>query len=128
MARALQLEGERAGQPRAIDFATQEVATCGRHERVGEVLARVAASPLRFALVLSEDRVVLGRLRRAVLEGDPDAVAEQVMEPGPSTTRPDLDLAKLLARLEQRQLTTAIITDPEGRLLGVVRRHDLPAA
>jgi hypothetical protein len=33
-----------------------------------------------------------------------------------------------LAKLQERELTTAIRTDPEGRLLGVVRRADLEAA
>ena len=69
--------------------------------------------------------MLLGRLRKAALQGDPQARAEDVMEPGPSTTRPDTPPDKLLATLQRANLTTAVITDPEGTLLGVVRRSDL---
>jgi CBS-domain-containing membrane protein len=72
--------------------------------------------------------VLLGRLRRAAVEGDPDATAEQVMEPGPSTVRADTPPTQLRQRLERDGLRTAVISDPEGRLLGLVRCVDLPAA
>lgn len=49
------------------------------------------------------------------------------MEPGPTTVRADTPLARLRERLERGNLKTAVITDPEGRLLGIVRRADLPA-
>jgi Mg/Co/Ni transporter MgtE len=71
--------------------------------------------------------VLLGRLPKAALEGDPDAVAEAVMEPGPSTVRADTRPAELRERLQRRNLTTAVISDPDGRLLGVARTADLPA-
>jgi hypothetical protein len=47
--------------------------------------------------------------------------------PGPSTTRPDTDPHKLHAKLQEMDLTSAVLTDPEGRLVGVVRRDDLPS-
>jgi CBS domain containing-hemolysin-like protein len=50
-----------------------------------------------------------------------------VMEPGPSTTRPDLAPAKLLEKLRNADLTTAVLTDPDGKLLGIVTRQDLDA-
>jgi CBS domain-containing protein len=50
------------------------------------------------------------------------------MEPGPSTTRPDVGPAELAAKLEKANLTTAVLTDPEGRLLGIVGRADLERA
>jgi hypothetical protein len=128
MARAEPLDEGRARERRAIDFSNQDAVTCGLRDAVGPLRSRVADSPYGFALVLGEDRVLLGRLRKAALTGNPGALAEEVMEPGPSTTRPDASLAKLLAKLQERELTTAILTDPEGRLLGVVRRADLEAA
>jgi CBS-domain-containing membrane protein len=62
-----------------------------------------------------------------VLAGDPAARAEQVMEAGPSTVRADRPLAELAERLGSRRLHTAVVTSPDGRLLGVVRRADLEA-
>jgi len=48
------------------------------------------------------------------------------MEPGPSTVRPNVAAEKLAADLRGRRLATAIVTTPDGRLLGVVRTRDLP--
>jgi CBS domain-containing protein len=125
MARGLPMEGAEAGAPRAIDLARQDVVTCRLDETVGAVVLRVEASPHSYAFVTSADGVLFGRLRKATLEGDPGRRAGDGMEPGPSTSRPDLAPAELLAKLEQADLTTAVLSDPEGRLLGIVRRADL---
>lgn len=128
LARGLPVEGDKAAEPRAIDVARRDVVTCEPHATVGDVRDHVARSPYGFALVLGPDAVLLGRLHKAALQDHPDASAQDVMQPGPSTTRPDSPLDMLLAKLEQGNLTTALLTDPDGRLLGVVRRGDLQAA
>jgi Mg/Co/Ni transporter MgtE len=87
----------------------------------------VAASRYGFALVVATRRVLLGRLRRAALEGDGELSAEAVMEAGPSTIRPDEALEPLAERMRKNDLTTLPVTTPEGELLGVVRRDDLEA-
>jgi rhodanese-related sulfurtransferase/CBS domain-containing protein len=125
MARGLPLEGEKAGDPRAIDVARADVVSCGLQDTIGNVRDRIARSPHGFAFVLSPDGVLLGRLRKAALERSPDAQVQDVMEPGPSTTRPDIRPDKLLAKLQQADLATAVLTDPDGRPLGVVSRTDL---
>jgi hypothetical protein len=80
LARGLPRDGENASERRAFDLVVDDVATCGLHQRVGEVRERVAVSRYGFAFVVSETRVLLGRLRRAALEGDPALTAEAVME------------------------------------------------
>jgi CBS domain-containing protein len=127
-ARGLPREGERAAEPRAVDFTRRDVVTCGLQDHIGGVRERVQGSPFGFAFVVSDGGVLLGRLRKAALEGDADATAESVMEPGPSTVRADTDPARLRERLERGNLATAVVSDPDGRLLGVVRRTDLPTA
>jgi Mg/Co/Ni transporter MgtE len=127
-ARGLPREGEKAGEPLAADFARDDVVTCRLKDRMGEVRERVRASPYGFAFVVSAGGLVLGRLRRAALEGDPGATAEQVMEPGPRTVRADTAPAELLQRLASQDLRTAVLTTPEGVLLGIVRRADLEGA
>ena len=127
MARGLPLEGEKAADPRAIDLARTDVVTCGADDSIGAVHARLTQSAYGFAFVLGPGGVLLGRLRRAALEANPDTKAQDVMEPGPSTTRPDTQPDKLLTKLQAADLTTAVLTDPEGRLLGIVRRSDLEA-
>jgi CBS domain-containing protein len=125
LARALPTEGDEPRPRRAADLLRRDVATADMHERLAAVLPRVHASPYGFALVTGRGGVLLGRLRRAALEGDPAATAEQVMEAGPSTIRPDTEATALARRLRERELTTAVVTDPDGVLLGVVRLVDL---
>ncbi|MFL5894214.1 MAG: CBS domain-containing protein [Thermoleophilaceae bacterium] len=128
LARGLPREGENAGLERGFELKADDVVTCELSDPVGRVRERVAASRYGFAFVVSPGRVLLGRLRRAALEGDPEARAEDVMEPGPSTIRADSQLEPLAERMRSQDLTSLPVTDPEGRLLGVVRRDDLEAA
>ena len=126
LARALPREGAKAAERRAVDFARQDVVTCHLQDRVGAIRAQVEASPYGFAFVVSDGGVLLGRLRKAALEGYAADTAESVMEAGPSTVRADLAPARLRERLERGNLSTAVISDPDGRLLGVVQRDELP--
>jgi CBS domain-containing protein len=125
LARGLPREGENAAERRAFDLIVDDVVTCGLDERVGDVRERVAASRYGFAFVVSAGRVVLGRLRRAALDGDGQLTAEAVMEPGPSTIRADKQLEALAERMRKDELTCLPVTTPEGELLGFVRRDDL---
>jgi Mg/Co/Ni transporter MgtE len=128
LAHGLPVEGTLADQPTAGRLARTDVVTCRLHERVGDVRPRVESSPYRFALVVSDRGVLLGRLRRAALEGNPERAAEQVMEGGPSTVRPDTAPAQLAERLRSRELRASLVTAPEGVLIGVVRLEDLELA
>jgi rhodanese-related sulfurtransferase/CBS domain-containing protein len=128
LARGLPTEGELADRPTVGRFARNDVVTCELDEPVGSVRRRVDESPYGFALVVSSDGTLLGRLRRSALDGDPDASAESVMEPGPTTVRPDTPADELAERIRERDLKTAVISTPEGRLIGIVRRRELEDA
>jgi rhodanese-related sulfurtransferase len=126
MAHGLPMEGTAAARPTALSFARHDVVTCALDDSAEEIEERIDASPYGFALVLA-DRVVLGRIRRTRVEEAPDdASAELLMEPGPSTTRPHADPGELDKQFERSDTSTAILTTPEGELLGVVSRSDLP--
>jgi rhodanese-related sulfurtransferase len=126
MAHGLAMEGTAAERPTARSFVRDDVATCALADRAAAIRQRIDESPYGFAIVLA-DRVVLGRVRRSRLDEAPeDASAEVLMEPGPSTTRPHTDPAELARQLQRSGAKTAILTTPEGELVGVVRRGDLP--
>jgi Mg/Co/Ni transporter MgtE len=128
LARGLPHEGTKAGALRAIDFARQDVAVATLGEQVGAIASRARNTPYGFAYVVSDSGVLLGRLRRRALDSDANALVDDVMEPGPSTVRADTPADKLLERLTRQDLTTAILTDPDGRLLGTVHRSELADA
>jgi Mg/Co/Ni transporter MgtE len=125
LAHGLDVEGSDAGRPTVGRLARTDAVTCSLHERAGDVRTRVEASPYRFALVVTEAGVLLGRLRRTAMESDPQRNAEEAMEPGPSTVRPDAEPTKLAERLRTRNLRTALVTTPEGVLIGILRLEDL---
>jgi rhodanese-related sulfurtransferase len=126
MAHGLSMDGTAATQPTAISLAWHDVATCTLREDAEEINRRIDVSPYGFAVVLAA-RVVLGRIRCSHLKDAPgDANAEVLMEPGPSTIRPHIDLVELRDLFQRTRTNTTILTTPRGELIGVVRRADLP--
>ena len=122
------IEGERADQARVGQYARQDVVTCALQDRVGRVRELVAGSAYPFALVKSAQGVLLGRLRHSMLDCDPSLPAEDVMEPGPWTVRPHKTPETILHELVERDLRWAIVTTPEGELIGVAARAELETA
>lgn len=127
LARGLPREGEEAGERRAIDATRDDVVIARLGDRAADVRPRVEASQYGFALVLSRGGTLLGRLRKTTLDGAHEEAVAEVMEAGPSTVRADTPVEKLRERLDERGLKFALVTTPEGLLLGVVRRADLAA-
>jgi CBS domain-containing protein len=125
LAHNLPTEGALADTPTAGSRLRTDVVTAAPHELIGDIRARLRSSRYRFALVVATDHTLLGRLPRAALDGDPYQTAEQAMENGPATIRPHTPLDEIRSQLRERNLTTSLITDPEGRLLGLLHRDDL---
>lgn len=101
------------------DLTRRDVPTCPPRERVAVARSRAAAGGWSDCVVVNDARVVLGILRKRALEGDPDAIAEDVMEPGPVTSRLD-DSAEGTARyLKERKVTRRLVTTSDGELVGM---------
>lgn len=124
LAHGLATEGDVSQEPRAIDALRRDVVTCGLAGPAADVRDLLAPSPWGFAFVVSDGGILLGRLRKAALDGHPDARAEAIMDPGPSTVRAHLPLREALERMRRHGLLALVVTGPDGRLLGVVRRLD----
>ncbi|MDQ3779729.1 MAG: CBS domain-containing protein [Chloroflexota bacterium] len=123
LAHGLPSEGRDADTPRAGQIVRRDIPTCSLQERLGEIRDRAEAVGWDECLVVNERRVVFGRLRGAALEAPAAAIAEAVMEPGPTTIRPDESLATLVPRLRDRYVDRVIVTTPDGRLVGIVERE-----
>jgi len=75
-------------------------------------------------VVVNDERVVFGLLRKAQLERDADESIERVMRPGPSTFRPHVPIAEMAAFMVSHNLASSPITTSDGRLVGLIRRED----
>jgi CBS domain-containing protein len=124
MAHGLPIEGTGAGRTTALTLIREDVATCGLDDPADEVARWIDASPYGFALALSPGGVVLGRVRGSRLADAGATSVEAVLEPGPSTIRPHTPIEDLAARLARSEVRTLIVTDPDGKLLGVAQRGD----
>jgi len=114
-----ELEGEDAAKPTLASLMRRDVPTCGLDDTVGSLRDRVAAAGWSTCIVVNAQNVVLGRLFKKELEGDPDARAEDVMRVGPSTYRPNVTAEEIHDQLHQRNLQTVLVTDSDGHLLGL---------
>ncbi len=111
-------EGTNVPDRLAGDVAQRDVPTCALADRLTDVRKRVQTAGSDTCIVVNEQRVVLGRLGR-------NASVEEAMTPGPSTVRPSIGGEDLLERMRERNLTSYLVTTPDGRLVGLVRRSDL---
>ena len=127
----LPLEGRTARRRRAIEVCRKDIPTCGPSERLGEVRDRVRAGGHEICVVVNERGIVLGRLQRKSWEREPELLAEDCMQLGPPTTRPDHFLHEVIQRL--RKVGSLLVTwygrdEDGGRLLGVLFREDVERA
>ncbi|MBW3536825.1 MAG: CBS domain-containing protein [Actinobacteria bacterium] len=87
---------------------------------LGQSAGDVAASGGRSLIVVNEERIVFGRLMADEAEAHPDATAEELMSPGPTTVRAHEPLEPLHERMRAAHVHEVVVSTPEGRLLGVV--------
>lgn len=97
---------------RALDGADRHPPTCRPDDNVEGVDDSL--------VVVNDQGVVLGRVRPGRYHRG--TTAEGVMAPGPTTVRAHEPLDPLLERMKKRRVHEIIVTTPEGRLLGLVRR------
>ncbi len=128
LAFALPAEGSAAvAEPTIGSVARRDVPTCQPFERLADLGDRMGEG-WTWCAVVNADGVVLGRIRRRQLAESPEATAAAAMEPGPSTYRPSTPATEMIAVMKKGRFERAYVTDPDGRLLGLVGRQDLEAA
>jgi CBS domain-containing protein len=128
LAHGLPIEGEHTETATVGSLARDDVVTCALADMVSTVHERIANSRYPFAIVVGDRRVVFGRLPGSKCDCDPGTPVEDVMESGPSTVRPHKAAATIAKTLAEKQLRWAIVTTPEGELVGVATRTELEAA
>lgn len=109
----------------AADLARKDVPVCTLSDALADVRRQVRAAGWDTCIVVNRQRVVLGRLGRKAIASDTDANVEEAMTLGPSTVRPSIGADALLGRMRERNLSSYLVTTPDGRLVGLVRRSEL---
>lgn len=123
-AAGLPREGDGTSVLRAADVARTGDVSCAPGDTVGAAAEKAHEADRDQCIVVNGDRIILGRLREAVLKGDPDELVEDVMELGPTTTRPDAEVAPILERMLARNVDRILVATSGGRLIGTMWRDD----
>ncbi len=110
LSHGLPVEGTGPHHPVAGEVADRAaVLACRLGDRVGDVAHQLDAVPNDYCVVLNDHDVVLGRMRSKNIQGSPDEPVEHVMEPGPTTVRPDEPAQPLLERMTSKNVPAVIV-------------------
>jgi arabinose-5-phosphate isomerase len=98
-----------------------------------EVIYEMSRKKLGMTTVVGKDGVLLGMISdgdlRRLLERDGgkalDHTAGEIMNSHPVTIEPDAFASSALARMEEKKITSLIVTSPDGQAEGVLHLHDL---
>jgi CBS domain-containing protein len=123
LAAGLPREGESAAVPFAGDIASPVVSTCDYRQQVDTAVGQLAATGQGSCAVVSDDNLVLGMLYVEEVRPGAGTVAD-AMRPGPTTVRASEPVEPLVERMRKAGVDGILVTDPEGRLIGLMdRRH-----
>jgi CBS domain-containing protein len=107
-------------------LAKKDVPVCQPSEKIAALQARMRGSGWEACVVVNTERIVFGLLRKSAWEeANADMPVEQVMEPAPSTFRPHATREEMAGYMQKKKLKMALVTTPDGKLLGLLRRADL---
>ena len=76
----------------------------------------------QHCVVVNDAGVVMGLVPRDA--GGLTRPLADAMRAGPTTVRPDIPLDEAYERMRKSNVTERVVTDPTGRLLGVLRLSD----
>jgi CBS domain-containing protein len=127
LAAGLPAAGRRADEPTIAAVLRRDVPRFGLEDHAGPIVDAMRASGWEWAAVVDAGGLLLGRIRASEVTR-PEATARDVMEEGPSTYRPNVRLEELLRRMLDQRFEMAFVTDPDGRLRGLVTRRDIARA
>jgi Mg/Co/Ni transporter MgtE len=123
LAAGLPAEGKLTSEPRIGSLARREIVTCRVGQKVGEL-----QMDGDLCVVVNEAGVVLGDLRGKALHEKPNARVEDVMNPAPSTYRPNVSVHEMAHEFSNSKATRVLVSDGDGRLLGWLSREDVEKA
>ncbi len=121
----LPVEGTAAGIPNLGTVARRDVATCRPSEPISAIKARMASDPTGPCPVVNDHRTVLGLLRSDAIKANGAKTVEEAMISGPVTLRPNVALEEVDRYLTDHMIGHAVVTTPEGELIGLASADDV---
>ena len=115
-------EGSRAKRHKISDVVRQ-ITSCSPHELIGEIKQRLQETP--FCAVLDSNNVVLGLLEGNAWGVDDNTRAEDIMSLAPITFRPNRAIHEAKEYFSKHGLETSLVTNPDGKLVGMAFRSDI---
>ena len=123
IAAGLPTEGPGSAKLRAADVVRRDPPVCHPDDPISEAADAAKHAGWPLCMVVNQERVVVGRLRGDRLRLGAEQVTD-VMEEGPTTIRGSEDLQALVDRMRRRKVGSIVVTDPDGRLMGILYRDD----
>jgi rhodanese-related sulfurtransferase len=120
LAAGWETEGTEAKKVRIRQMIHKDVPTCSMRERLEDVKSRRRPHE-DFCIVVNDRNIVLGMIHGETWDANPLSRVADVMQPGPRTIRPDLELKDAQRILRNYELPSAIVTTSDGELLGIVK-------
>jgi arabinose-5-phosphate isomerase len=124
--------GKRLLTARDLMHPGERVPVVGASTPMKDVIYEMSRKGLGITTVQDEAGRLLGVITdgdlRRLMEADPDPLARragEVMHPGGVTIDPTALATSALRLLETRRITSLIVTEPSGRVLGILHVHDL---
>ena len=128
LAADLPTEGDRAGERRSGSLARQELPTCRPDDSLGNVRQRPDLKARGICVVTDADDVVHGILTLSdIADGRESARAEETMQLGPTTIRPNRSIHSALKLMDDAETDFLLVTTEFGELLGILYREDAQA-
>jgi CBS domain-containing protein len=129
LAAGLRAVGTETTAPTVEDVIRADVPRFKPDDRLDSIAGRLHASGQDWGAIVDDGGVLLGRIRvdRIADHDDPGQPVAEVMEEGPATYRPNVPLQELLDRMREKEFGQAFVTDPDGKLLGLITQEDIEA-
>ena len=122
MANGLPMEGTKPDSSRAGAIASP-IPSCDFTDRVGDLEGRFDDHDL--VIVTNDNGVLLGVVRREVLQLPAETAVSEVLQPAPPSVRPSITASELNQSMADDDRTYVLVTHVDGVLIGVIERHDL---
>lgn len=120
LAHGLPKAGKRAGDKRILDLTHNDAPTVQINDSLEIAAERMEESGWDSCVVVNDDRVVLGLLRKDDTEAG--GSIEDRMENGPSTFRPSGSIESALEYMDRHDVPSVVVSDSFGHLFGLIPR------